>query len=94
MIRELGMLYQLVPPDDHCRVIKEMVIQTWKNHFFGVLSGSAATFPLHMWCQAIPQAKRQLMLLSISNVNPNISSYAHVYGQNYYNAEPSVPIGM
>ena len=33
------------------------------------------------------------MLLSMSNVNPNIS-YAHVYGQHDYNVDPFVPIGM
>ena len=62
--------------------------------FFGVLSGAAATFPLHPWCQAIPQAERQLMLLSMSNVNPKISSYPHVYGQHDYKSDPFVPIGM
>ena len=88
------MSYQLVKPDDHRRNIAERDIQTWKNHFVGVLSGTAATFPLHILCQPIPQAERQLMLLSMSNVNPKISSYAHVYGQHEYNAEPFVPIGM
>ena len=53
-IRDSGMSYQLVPPDDHRRNIAERAIQTWKNHFVGVLSGAAATFPLHLWCQAIP----------------------------------------
>ena len=81
-IRESGMLYQLVPPDDHCQNISERAIQTWKNHFVGVLSGEAAKFPLHLWCQATAQAKRKLMLLSLSNVNPKISYYAHVYGQH------------
>ena len=52
------------------------------------------TFPLHLWCQATPQAELQLMLLSISNINPKISSYTHVYCQHDYNAEPFVPIGM
>ena len=93
-IRELGMLYQLVPTDDHRRNIAERAIQIWKNHFVGVLSGTAATFPLHIWCQAIPQDERQLILLSMSNVNPKISSYAHVYGQHDYNSKPFVPIGM
>ena len=93
-IRYLGMLYQLVPPDDHRCNIAERSTQTWKNHFVGVLSRAAATFPLHLWCQAIPQDKRQLVLLSMSNVNPKISSYAHVYGQHDYNADSFVPIVM
>ena len=93
-IRESGMSYQLVPPDNQRRNIAERSIQTWNNHFVGVLSGAAATFTLHIWCQAIPQAKRQLMLLSMSNVNPNISYYAHVYGQHDYNTKPFIPIDM
>ena len=81
-IRDSGISYQLVPPDDHRRNIAERAIQTWKNHFVVVISGTAATLPLHLWCQAIPQAERQLMLFSMSNFNPKISSYAHVYGQH------------
>ena len=88
------MSYQLIPPDDHRRNISERAIQTWKNYFIGVLSGTAATFPIQLWCQIIPQAKRQLLLLSQTNLNPNISAYAYVYGQHDYNAAPFVPIGM
>ena len=92
-IREVGMSYQFMPPNYHRCNIAERAIQTWKNHFSGVLNGAAATFPLHMWCQAILQAKRLLMLLSMSNVNPKIRSYAHVYGQHDYNSKPFVHIG-
>ena len=93
-IRNTGMTYQLVPPDDHRRNIAERAIQTWKNHFISVLSGAALAFPLHLWCQVIPQAERQLLLLSHSNVNTHISSYSHVYRQHNYSTEPFVPIGM
>ena len=48
----------------------------------------------YKWCQAIPQAECQLMLLSMSNLNPNISSYAQVYGQHDYKAEPFITIDM
>ena len=89
-----GMTFQLVPPDDHRRNLAEKAIQTWKDHFIGVLSGTAETFPLHLWCQAIPQMERQLLLLQRSNVNPSISAYSHVYGQHNYDAAPFVPIGM
>ena len=88
------MSYQLVPPDDHRRNISERAIQTWKNHFVGALSGTAANFPLHLWCQVISQAERQLLLLSQTNINTKISSYAYVYVQHDYNAAPFVPIGM
>ena len=93
-IRDTGMTYQLVPPDDHCRNISERAIQTWKNRFVSVLSGMAATFLLHLWCQYIPQAERQLLLLGQSNVNPKISSYSYVYGHHNYNVTPFVTIGM
>ena len=93
-IQATGMTYQLVPPDDHRRNVAEKAIQTWKDHFVGVLSGTADTFPLHLWCQAIPQMERQLLLLRQSNSNPKISAYAQVYGQHDYDAAPFVPIGM
>ena len=65
-----------------------------KTHFIGVLRGTAATSPRHLWCQAILQAERQLLLLRQSNVFPKISAYAHVYGAHDCNAAPFVPIGM
>ena len=79
-IQGTHMRYQLVPPDDHSRNIAEKSIQTWKDPFLGVLTGNASTFPMHLWFQPIPQAKRQLFLLQQSNVIPQISTYAHVYG--------------
>ena len=55
--------YQLVPPDDHRRNISEKDIQAWKDHFVCVLSGKAAAFTMHLWFQAIPQDKQQVLLL-------------------------------
>ena len=81
-----GMTFQMTLQDDHR--------QTWKYQFIGVLSGTATTFSLHLWCQAIPQAECQLLLLQKSNAKPSISSCAYIYGPHYYNAEPFVPIGM
>jgi hypothetical protein len=58
-----GMSYQLVPPDDHrCNMAKK-AIQTFKDHFIGVLSGCAVTMPIHLWCQLLPQIEQQLLLL-------------------------------
>ena len=85
-IRHTGMTYQLVPPDYHRRNIAERAIQTWKNNFVSILSGTSLTFLLHLWCRIIPQAERQLLLLSHSNVNTHISSYAHIHGQHDYSA--------
>ena len=89
-----AMTYQLVPPDDHRRNIAKKAIQTWKDHFVSALSGTADNFPLHLWCQLIPQMERQLNLLRQSNSNPKISAYAHLYGHHDYNSHPFVPIGM
>eukprot|EP00804_Cyclotella_cryptica_P024317 CCRYP_015305-RA/>CCRYP_015305-RA protein AED:0.21 eAED:0.21 QI:0/0/0/1/1/1/2/0/741 len=93
-ILDSGMSYQLVPPDDHRRNIAEKAIQTWKDHFIAVLSGTADKFPLHLWCQLIPHMERQLNLLRQSNANSRISAYAHLYGPHDYNASPFVPLGM
>ena len=88
------MTYQLELPDDHLRNIAEKSIQTWKEHFVGVMSGTAATLPTHLWCQAVPQVEHQLLLLRQANVHPAKSAYAYVYGPNDYNAEPFFTIRM
>ena len=89
------MTYELVPPDEHRRNIAEKAIQTFKDHFIGVLSGCAKSMPMHLWCQLLPQVERQLLLLWQSRVNPGMSAYAHVYqGQHDYSKHPFVPIGM
>ena len=93
-IRDTNMTFQLIPPDDHCRNLAERPIQTWKDHFVGVLSGTAYTFPLHLWCQIIHQVERQLLLLQQCCIKPKNSAYAHVYGAHDYNSEPFFPIGM
>lgn len=93
-IRLSGMTYQLVPPDEHRRNVAERMIQTWKNHFVAVLSGTDDKFPMQLWDKIIPQAEKQLWLLRQSNSNPKVSAYSHVHGQHDYNALPFVPIGM
>ena len=93
-IQATHMTYQLVPPDDHHRNIVEKKIQTCRYHFVSVCTGTAATFLVHLWCQSIPQVDRQFMLIRQSNVNPQISAYAHVYGPHNYDDEQFFPIGM
>ena len=88
------MTFQLMLIDDHHRNLAENSIQTWKDHFIGVMSRTAATFPIHLWCQEIPQAEQQLLLLRQSHVHPKVSEYAHVYGPHDYNAAPFGTIGM
>ena len=87
------MKFQIVLPDDHRCNLAENSIQTWKDHFIGVMSGTAETFHVHLWCQAIYQAEQQLLFLRKAHVHPKVSAYAHVYGRHNYNTAPFVPIG-
>ena len=73
-----GMTYELVLPNDHRRNLAEKAIQTWKDHFIGVLSGTYDSLPLPLWCQIIPQAERQLLFMRQSYANPMISAYTYL----------------
>ena len=86
------MNFQLVPPYDHLHNLAEKAIQAWKDHFVGVMIGTAAAFPVHIWFQSIPQAEQKLLLLKQSHIHPKVSEYAQVYGLHNYNAEPFMPI--
>ena len=62
-IQATHMTFQLVPPNDHSINVLEKATETWKYHFVGVLTGTASTLSMHFWCQSIPQAELQLLLL-------------------------------
>jgi hypothetical protein len=80
-----SMTYKLLPPEEHQQNMAEEAIQSFKDHFIGVLSGCAESMPMHLWYQLLPQVERQLLLLCQSGVNPSMSAYAHVYqGQHNY----------
>ncbi len=89
-----SMTFELVPPDDHQRNMAEKAIQTFKDHFVDVLSGCTPTFPLHLWCQLLPQVEQQLLLFCQSRLHPNLSAYAHIYSHHNYNRYPFIPINM
>jgi hypothetical protein len=93
-VGDSNMTYELVPLDDHQHNMAEKAIQTFKDHSVSFLSGCAPTFPLHLWCQLLPQVEQQLLLLRQSRLHPILSTYAHVYGHHDYNKHPFVPIGM
>jgi hypothetical protein len=65
-ISDSDMNYELVPPYNHHRNMAEKAIHTFNNHFVNILSGCAPTFPLHLWCQLLPQVEWQLLLLQQS----------------------------
>ena len=48
-IKQTSMTYQIVPPYDHQSILEEKAIQTWKDHFIGVMRRTAATLPSHLW---------------------------------------------
>ena len=47
-IKQTSMTYQLVPPDDHWCNLAEKSIQTWRDHFIGVMSRTSESFPAHL----------------------------------------------
>ena len=47
-IKKTSMTYQLVPPDYHWRNLAEKEIQTWKDHFIGLISGTSGSLPAHL----------------------------------------------
>jgi hypothetical protein len=67
-------IFQLVPPDMHCRNQAECAICTFKNHFLAVLAGIDAAFPLYFWDLLLPQAELTLNLLRQATLNPWISA--------------------
>jgi hypothetical protein len=57
------MTYQLVPPNNHRRNIAEKAFQIFKAHFIAIICGTDKLFPLHLWCQLLPQAENTLNML-------------------------------
>jgi hypothetical protein len=87
------MMYQLVPPNDHRRNIAEKAIQTFQAHFISIICGADKSFPLHLWCQLLPQAEHTLYMLRPSRMTPTVSAYTYLWGQHDYNANPYAPLG-
>ncbi|KAL7475283.1 hypothetical protein ACHAW6_001205 [Cyclotella cf. meneghiniana] len=65
----------------------------FKDHFVAILSGVAATFPMHLWDRLLPQAEMALNLLRQSRVAPKVSAYAYLNGPHDYNRMPLAPLG-
>jgi hypothetical protein len=49
-IEASSVTYELVPPKEHQHNMAEKAIQTFKDHFVGVLSGCTPSMPIHLWC--------------------------------------------
>ena len=52
---DLGIKYQLLPPDIHRRNAAERVIRTFKAHFLSILAGIAPDLPKFLWDHLLPQ---------------------------------------
>ena len=70
--------YQLASPGDHRTNPAERAIQTFKNHFIAIISGTNPDFPSHCWDLLVPQAVITLNLLRPSRINLAISAYAQI----------------
>jgi hypothetical protein len=88
-----GIKYELVPPGQHRRNQAERAIQTFKSHFISILAGVDDKFPLSLWCHLLEPAELTFNLLRQSRVTPNVSAFAHVYGNHDYMRKPFAPIG-
>jgi hypothetical protein len=83
-IAENKMDHKLVPPSNHCILLAEHAIQTWKSHMISILNGVDENFPIALWCQIVLQTELTLNLLRQSNIVPAISAFVHVHGQKDY----------
>ena len=85
--------YQLTPPHIHRINAVEWAIRTFKNHFISGLATINPNLPINEWDRLIPQAEITLNLLSSSQINPRLSSYATLYGTYDFNRVPLAPPG-
>ena len=60
---DLGIKYQLVPPDIHRRNVEERAILTFKAHFSSILAGIVPDLPKFLWDHLLPQTKMTLIVL-------------------------------
>jgi hypothetical protein len=97
MIKEIekkGLVYQLVPPNNHRSNKAERAIQTFKAHFISGLCTVDASFPMHTWDKLLPQAEKTLNMLRTSKINPMISAHDQIYGVHSFLATPMAPPGI
>ena len=92
-LETINIPYQLVSPGDHRTNPAERAIQTFKNHFIAMLSGTDLDFPGNCWDLLIPQANITLNLLRSARVQPQLSAYAMIHGNFDYNTTPLSPPG-
>ncbi len=72
------MTFHLVPLHDHQRNHAEKAIQSFKAHFISILCRTNKEFPLHMWCQLLPQAEDTLNMLRTAQLCLTVSAYTYL----------------
>ena len=87
-IKDNGLTFQHVPPNNHHRNLAEKAIQTYNDHVVAVLCGTNDACPLQLWCQLLRHAEHQLNLLCKSRLIPAISAFVHMYGSHNFDAHP------
>ena len=92
-LAENKLKYELVPPHQHRRNAAERAIRTFKNHFLAGLATCDLDFPIREWDRLNQQAELTLNLLRNSRVNPNLSSWAYLFGNFNFNKCPLAPPG-
>ena len=85
--------YQLASPGNHRTNPAEQAIQTFKNHFISILSGTDEDFPDNSWDLLITHVNITLNLLRPSGIQPKLSAYAQIYGPFDFNKNPLAPGG-
>ena len=84
---------ELVPPHQHRQNAAERAIRTFKNHFLAGLATCDPDFPLREWDRLLQQAEVTLNLLRNSRINPELSSWAYLFGNHDFNKVPLAPPG-
>lgn len=93
VLKKRNLHFQLVPPDVHHRNAAERAIWTWKKHFIAGLCSTDPTFPIAEWDCIVQQGELAPNLLRDSRVNPKLSTWAYLFGQFDFNANPLAPPG-
>jgi hypothetical protein len=82
---------QMVQPHLHRQNVAERAIQTFKNHCVAGICSVDRKFPMHLWCEILPQATLTLNLLRTSRINPSVSAITHLFGKFDFNRTPLAP---
>ena len=71
----------------------ERAIQTFKNHFIAVCSGTDLAFLARVWNHILEYVVVTLNMLRPSRLNPKISAYMQLYGIFDFNKTSIAPTG-